>query len=116
MQYLVRLKNKASLERKDDHRVERARIIAFLFLIAALYDLITTNIGLMNGHAEGNFIVKFFQNELGGLWAVPKVAFHLMFAFFVMWLPSPKMLFIARIVIIGYALIILNNLYFIMSG
>lgn len=87
------------------------RVLALLLVVAAGYDVITTNAALGFGQVEGNPLMQAVQSEFGSWWSVPKMAFHLALATFVLWLPTRKMLSVARIVVIGYAAIALNNLY-----
>jgi hypothetical protein len=62
-------------------------------------------------HAKKLLPYLTIQSAFGNWWSIPKVAVHLVLAVFVLWLPTRKMLSVARIVVIGYAAIALNNLY-----
>ena len=83
----------------------------FRLVAVAGFDVVTTNAALASGQIEGNPLMQVVQSAFGSWWSIPKVTFHLMLAAFVLWLPTRKMISVARIVVVGYAAITLNNLY-----
>ena len=85
--------------------------LAALLLIAGGMDIVSTNIAIAAGYTEGNPIVGSLQTTLGSLWAVPKIALPIAAAYLVLWLPSRRMIRCARLVVAGYALIMVNNLW-----
>ena len=110
---LKRLNEIAANVRKFNGRfVQAAWILALFLVVVAGIDVISTNAALAVGHAEGNPVVKDLQDNLGVWWSVPKIAFHLILALFVLWLPSRKMVSVARVVVGGYLAIVFNNFYF----
>ncbi len=85
--------------------------LAALLLIAGGLDTVSTNVALAAGYAEGNPIVGALQSTLGPMWVLPKIALHLAAAYLVLWLPSRRMIRCARLVVAGYALIVVNNVW-----
>lgn len=83
----------------------------FLVLVAG-FDVISTNAALAAGHVEGNPLMREIQAQFGAWWPTPKIGFHLMLGLLVLWLPSQRMVSMARLVIVGYLAIVLNNFYF----
>jgi len=113
MKKLRRLNKKAAKVRQNNRRLfPSALLLAFLLVMVAGLDVISTNAALAAGHVEGNLVVGFFQTHLGTWWSVPKLGFHLMLALLILWLPSRKMIVMARVVVGAYIAIIFNNLYF----
>lgn len=102
----------ARVRQKNRHLFPSALMLSLIFVLVAGLDVITTNAALAAGHVEGNPVVGFFQTHLGPWWSVPKIGFHLMLALLIIWLPSRKMIVMARIVVGGYLVIVFNNLYF----
>ncbi len=102
----------AEVRRKNAHLVSTARILSIFFVVIAGFDVISTNAALSAGHVEGNPAVRELQTHLGAWWSAPKVGFHLMLGLLILWLPSRKMVSMARLVIVVYFAIIINNFYF----
>ncbi len=110
---LKRLNEIAAKVRKfNDRFVQAAWILALFLVVVAGIDVVSTNAALANGHAEGNPVVKDLQDNLGVWWSAPKIAFHLILALLILWLPSRKMVSMARFVVGGYLAIVFNNFYF----
>lgn len=111
---LRQINKKASLlRRKQNARlIYTARIISIFFIVVAGFDAITTNAALGAGQMEGNPVIKEVQDRFGEWWLAPKVLFHLMLAMLILWFPSRKMITMARLVVVGYLAIFLNNAYF----
>lgn len=107
-----RLSRRAAQCRLEPRLERAARVLAALLVVVGGLDLISTNAALAAGHLEGNSLVAVLQAELGPWWSVPKIVFHLLLAWFVLWLPSKKMLKMACLVVAGYAVIVANNFYF----
>ncbi len=102
----------AEVRRKNVHLIATARILSIFLVIVAGFDVITTNAALAAGNVEGNPAVRELQALFGAWWSAPKVGFHLMLGLLILWLPSRKMVSMARLVIVGYFAIIINNFYF----
>ena len=110
---LKRLNKIASKVRNYNGRFVRAAwILALFIVVVAGIDVISTNAAIAVGHTEGNPVVKDLQDNLGVWWSAPKIGFHLLLALLVLWLPSRKMVSMARVVVGGYLAIIFNNFYF----
>ena len=86
-------------------------VLAFMLLIAGGMDVVSTNVALAGGFAEGNPVMGSLQTTLGSWWVLPKIALHLAAAYWLLWLPSRRMIRCARIVAAGYVLILFNNLW-----
>lgn len=114
IQKLKRLNKKATVLRgkRNAHVVSTARLLAIFFIVVAGFDIISTNAALGAGQVEGNPFVREIQTQLGAWWSVPKVLFHLMLALLILWHPSKKMISMARIVVVAYLAIFINNSYF----
>jgi hypothetical protein len=113
MKIFKRLNSIAGEFRRDNtHRARIARFWFFLFIAVAVFDVLSTNAALAAGHVEANLVVRELQSSLGAWWPVPKMAFHLALGVLILWLPSRKMISMARLVVVGYIAIITNNLYF----
>ncbi len=97
---------------KNAHLVTTARILSLFVVVVAGFDVISTNAALAAGHMEGNPVLRTIQADLGTWWSIPKVGFHLMLGLLILWYPSQKMVSTARLVIVGYIAIIINNFYF----
>lgn len=102
----------AEVRRKNVHRLATARCLAIFLVVVAGFDVVSTNVALAAGHVEGNLLVREVQAHLGEWWSAPKVALHLALGLLLLWLPSRKMISMARFVVVGYCAIILNNFYF----
>lgn len=102
----------AKVRQNSSHLLPAAKMLSFFLVVVGGLDVISTNGALAAGHVEGNPIVQEAQTHLGTWWAAPKVGFHLLLAFLILWLPSQKMVSMARVVVVGYLAIIFNNFYF----
>ena len=113
MKRLRRLNVKtAKLRRKNAHLVTTARVLSILLVVVAGYDSISTDAALAAGHMEGNPLVRELQAHLGAWWSAPKILFHLMLGLLILWIPSRKMISMARVVVVGFFAIFINNAYF----
>ena len=101
----------AEVRRKNGCLVTTARILSICLVVVAGFDVISTNAALAAGHVEGNPVLRDIQAYLGAWWSMPKVGFHLILGLLILWLPSQKMVSMARLVIVGYFAIIINNFY-----
>jgi len=109
--YFLELRRRAAESRQGPRAVGMARVLALLIVLVAGLDVVSTNMALAAGHVEGNPLIAALQASLGPWWSGPKVAFHLAIAYFVLWLPSRKMLAMSCFLVTGYALIAVNNIY-----
>jgi hypothetical protein len=104
------LKSRAARCRQNERLATLGRTLAALLVVLAGIDVISTSAALAAGAIEANPFALAMQQHLGASWAVPKVLIHLLFAMFILWLPSIKMLRCAGVVVTGYVLIAVNNL------
>ena len=112
MNRLKRLNRLAAKARqKNAHLITTAGLLSMFLVVVAGIDVVSTNAALAAGHVEGNPAVREVQAVLGTWWSAPKVGFHLVLGLFILWLPTRKMMFIARVVVIGYFAIFINNIY-----
>ncbi len=102
----------AEVRCENSHRVATARVLSLFFVVVAGFDVISTNAALAAGHMEGNPFLRAIQADFGTWWSIPKVGFHLLLGLLILWHPSRKMVSVARLVIVGYVAIIINNFYF----
>ena len=107
----IELRRKSTQLRGNLSLKRKGFFLAFLILIAGGFDVASTNAALAAGQIEGNPVVRMVMSETGEWWAVPKMAFHLLLAFWILFLPSQRMIFTARIVVAGYVAIAMNNFY-----
>ena len=113
MKSLRRLSGQAAKVRRENaHLVATARILSLFLVVVAGFDVISTNAALAAGHVEGNPVLRAIQAEFGTWWSIPKVGFHYLLGLLILWHPSRKMFSMARLVIIGYIALIMNNFYF----
>jgi len=114
IQRLKRISEKGDELRRNLNRssIVTARMLATFFIVVAGLDIVSTNAALVAGQVEGNLLIREIQTHLGAWWSVPKVLFHLILAFLILWHPSRKMIAIARVVVVGYLAIFINNSYF----
>ena len=102
------------LERAHDAR-RNAKLRRIAWFMAALLivlgglDVISTGFALAAGNEEANPLILALQINLGSWWGLPKVFIHLLFAYFVLWLPTRRMLNAATIVCIFYAFVVVSN-------
>jgi uncharacterized BrkB/YihY/UPF0761 family membrane protein len=111
MDRLRRLKSRAARCRRNERLAALGRIFAALLVIVAGIDIISTSAALAAGAIEANPVALAMQKHLGASWAVPKVLIHLLFALFIVWLPSTRMLRCAGLVVAAYVLVAVNNLH-----
>ncbi len=102
----------AEVRRKNVHLITMARILSFLFVVVAGFDVISTNAALAAGHVEGNPVLRAIQADLGAWWSIPKIGVHLILGLLILWHPSLRMVSMACLVIVGYIAIIINNFHF----
>ncbi len=101
-----------ALRSRANKRLKRwGRVLAAVILILGGFDVISTNAALATGQVEGNPLMRSLQAEMGAWWILPKIAFHLVLAFLVLWIPSKRMLVIGAVVSAAYVLLVANNLY-----
>ena len=87
------------------------RVLAAVFVIIGGLDLVSTNAALAAGHFEGNPLVRSLQADMGSWWSLPKMAFHLLLAYLILWIPSKRMLVTGSLVSAAYVLLLVNNFY-----
>ncbi len=99
------------VRRNHPRAVTAARILSILLVVAAGFDVISTTAALAAGHVEANPVVRGIQASLGEWWSAPKMGVHLVLGLLILWYPTRKMISIARLVVSGYLVIIINNFY-----
>ncbi|MGH8597845.1 MAG: DUF5658 family protein, partial [Gammaproteobacteria bacterium] len=77
-------------------------MFAALIIVVGGFDVISTDVALAAGSVEANPLIGTLQTHFGGWWFAPKILLHVLFAYFVLWLPSKKMLRISGIVVAVY--------------
>ena len=97
---------------RANHWLKRwGRVLAAVMVIMGGLDVASTNMALAAGQIEGNPLVGSLQAEMGTWWSLPKMAFHLILAYLVLWIPSKRMLATGAAVSAAYLLMVANNLY-----
>jgi hypothetical protein len=102
----------ATVRRENSHAPNTAWILFILFVAVAGIDVISTTAAIAAGHVEANPVIRGLQAFLGAWWPAPKMGFHLALGLLILWLPTRKMISLARLVVVGYIAIITNNFYF----
>ncbi len=107
------LAKRISLRSRNNLRLRYlGRVLAAVFVIIGGLDVVSTNAALGAGHFEGNPLVRSLQADMGTWWSLPKMAFHLLLAYLILWIPSKRMLAIGSLVSAAYLLLLVNNFYF----
>jgi hypothetical protein len=87
------------------------RVLAAAVVVMGGLDVVSTNAALAAGQVEGNLLMRALQADMGSLWSLPKMAFHLLLAYLVLWIPSKRMLATGTVVSLAYILLVANNFY-----
>jgi len=107
------LAKRISLRSRKDLRLRYwGRVLAAVFVVIGGLDLVSTNAALAAGHFEGNPLVRSLQADMGSWWSLPKMGFHLLLAYLILWIPSKRMLATGLLVTTAYLLLLVNNFYF----
>ncbi len=97
---------------RSNRRLARGgRVLAAVIVLIGGLDILSTNVALAAGQFEANPIVRSLQSDMGSWWSLPKMAFHLLLAYLVMWIPSKRMLATGVLVSAGYVFLLANNFY-----
>ena len=106
------LAKRISFRSRSDARLRYwGRVLAAVFVIIGGLDIVSTNAALGAGHFEGNPLVRSLQADMGTWWSLPKMAFHLLLAYLILWIPSKRMLATGSLVSAAYLLLLVNNFY-----
>ncbi len=106
------LAKRIALRSRANERLNRGgRVLAAVIVLIGGLDIVSTNAALAAGQFEGNPIIRSLQSDMGSWWSLPKMGFHLLLAYLVMWIPSKRMLATGAVVITVYVLLVANNLY-----
>ena len=106
------LAKRIALRSRSDRQLSYwGRALAAVVVILGGLDVVSTNAALAAGQVEGNFLVRSLQDDMGSLWSLPKMGFHLVLAYLVLWIPSKRMLATGAVVSLAYVLLVANNLY-----
>ncbi len=87
------------------------RVLAAVFVVIGGLDIVSTNAALAAGHFEGNPLMRWLQADMGSWWSLPKMAFHLLLAYLILWIPSKRMLATGSLVSAAYVVLLVNNFY-----
>ncbi len=87
------------------------RVLALVFVVIGGLDIVSTNAALAAGHVESNPLMRWLQADMGSWWSLPKMAFHLLLAYLILWIPSSRMLATGSLVSAAYILLLVNNFY-----
>ena len=106
------LAKRISRRSRNDLRLRYwGRVLAAVFVVIGGLDLVSTNAALAAGHFEGNPLVRSLQADMGSWWSLPKMGFHLLLAYLILWIPSKRMLATGSLVSVAYFLLLVNNFY-----
>ena len=106
------LAKRIALRSRANERLKRwGRVLAAVMVIIGGLDVVSTNAALAAGQIEANPMVRSLQADMGTWWSLPKMAFHLVLAYLVLWIPSKRMLATGALVSSVYVLLLANNLY-----
>jgi len=97
--------------RRDAKMRMTARFLALLIVVVGILDVVSTNASLAAGGVETNALILAIMNQIGDWWFVPKIAVHMLVALFLLWLPSRRMIWKARVCVVVYAMIIAANFH-----
>ncbi|MDA1326511.1 MAG: DUF5658 family protein [Proteobacteria bacterium] len=106
-----RVRRRRARCRRDSKLRMTALVLALMIVVVGILDVISTNASIAAGGQETNALVLALMTEMGVWWFIPKLAVHVLVALFIMWLPSRRMIWKARICVILYTLIIASNFY-----
>ncbi|MDH3475536.1 MAG: DUF5658 family protein [Rhodospirillales bacterium] len=101
--------SKAERERGHPLRTNMALVLGLSLIFVGALDVATTNLALAAGNFEANPLVRALQGAFGPWWALPKMVVHLLFAWFLVWLPSQRMILIGAGVVVMFLAIAANN-------
>ena len=108
----LNLAKRISRRSRNDLRLRYwGRVLAAVFVVIGGLDLVSTNAALAAGHFEGNPLVRSLQADMGSWWSLPKMAFHLLLAYLILWIPSKRMLATGSLVSAAYLFLLVNNFY-----
>lgn len=88
-----------------------AGVLAVLIVVVGFFDVISTNVTLAAGNVERNPLIRWIQHHLNEWWFLPKIAVHFLLALVILWLPTRRMIWNARVGVALYALVIANNFH-----
>ena len=91
--------------------MKAAHVLAFALILVGVFDVVSTNMALAAGNIEANPLISAIQDVFGPWWAAPKMLVHVLFAWFIIWLPSQRMITIGSGVVVCFVAIAANNLY-----
>ncbi len=106
------LAKRIALRSRANERLKHwGRVLAAALVIIGGLDIVSTNAALAAGQIEAKPLVRSLQADMGSWWTLPKMAFHLVLAYLVLWIPSKRMLATGAVVSAVYVLLVANNLY-----
>ena len=86
-----------------------AALIALSVVTVGIFDVISTNAGLLVGAIEANPLMAFVQASLGDMWVAPKMGLHLVAALIVLMRPSRIVFACVGTVVAVNTLVVFNN-------
>ena len=104
-----KLAERAHNARQNSRLRRLAWFMAALLIVLGGLDVVSTGAALAAGNEEANPLMVSLQINLGSWWGLPKVFIHLLFAYFVVWLPTRRMMRAATIVSLFYGVVIISN-------
>ena len=109
---LLDLAKRIALRSRNNERFKHwGRVLAAALVIIGGLDIVSTNAALAAGQIESNPLLRSLQADMGSWWSLPKMAFHLVLAYLVLWIPSKRMLATGAVVSAAYVLLAANNFY-----
>ena len=97
--------------REDSALRMTAQLLALMIVVVGILDVVSTNAFLAAGHREANALIAVLMVQLGSWWFVPKLVVHSLVALVILWIPSLRMISVARVCVVVYALIITSNMH-----
>ena len=97
--------------RGDKRLMVPAGVLAVLIVVIGIFDVISTNVTLAAGNRESNPLVLWVQHHLEEWWFIPKITVHFLLAIVILWLPTQRMIWNARIGVVIYTLVVAHNFH-----
>lgn len=91
------------------------KTLALCLLILGGLDAISTSLALQAGHIEANPMITALMEWLGPWWLVPKIVFHLLISYILLYKQTKKALINAGVVCAVYTAIVTSNLIILLG-
>ncbi len=99
----------AAKNRNSPRLMAASYFIATCLIVLTILDIITTNLGLAAGAVEANKIIRWFQENLGDWWFIPRLIAQIIPAMMIVWYPHRAVLLVTTPVIPILAFYVWNN-------